>query len=285
MNARLRRRRPRLRLEGAQAVIAGAGGPIGRAVAVALAAAGSDVVCIDADAVAASTTAASCADRGVTARAEAADLGDPDAVAELAGRLAPELGRLDVLVNVGGGTPSGRFSDLGPAGWAAARTSGLDAVVHACQLLAPSGTAGRRVHIANVVPAAALRAGPQQAMSAATGAGVAALTLALRADRRRRRSAVGVSLVLAGRTATAVTTSSGRRPARLPRGGQAPEAVAAAVLRAIRTDRAVVLAGRDARRAWRRRRLVPAAAARLGDRARGLRGATGSALRLPVVTR
>ncbi|MFP5579559.1 MAG: SDR family NAD(P)-dependent oxidoreductase [Acidimicrobiia bacterium] len=283
MSDRLGRRRARLRLEGGQAVVAGAGDAIGRAVAVALAAAGSDVVCIDTDEVAASTTAASCADRGVTARAETADLGDPVAAAELAGRLAPELSRLDVLVNVGGGTPSGRLADLGPAGWAAGRTGGLDAVVHACQLLAPSGGDRRRAHIANVVPAAALVAGPDHVAPAITGAGVAALTLALRAD--RRRSQIGVTLVVAGRTATAVTVPPGHRRLRPPRGGQAPEAVAAAVLRAIRADRAVVLAGPDAQRAWRRRRLVPGAVRRPPGRAATSHLATGSGLVLSAAGR
>jgi short-subunit dehydrogenase len=264
-------------------VVAEAGGPIGRAVAVALAAAGSDVVCIDADEVAASATAASCADRGVTARAEAADLGDPVAVAELAGRLAPELSRLDVLVNVGGGTPSGRLADLGPAGWAAGRTGGLDAVVHACQLLAPSGGDRRRTHIANVVPAASLVAGAEHVVPAITGAGVAALTLALRADRRRSR--VGVSLVVAGRTATAVTVPPGQRRLRPPRGGQAPEAVAAAVLRAVRADRAVVLAGPDARRAWGRRRLVPGTVRRPPGRAETSHLPSGSGFVLPAAAR
>ena len=264
-------------------MVAGAGGPIGRAVAVALAVAGSDVVCIDADEVAASTTAASCADRGVTARAEAADLGDLVAVAELAGRLAPELGRLDVLVNAGGGTPSGRLADLGPAGWAAGRTGGLDAVVHACQLLAPSGGDRRRAHIVNVVPAAALVAGPDDVAPAITGAGVAALTLALRADRRRSR--VGVTLVVAGRTATAVTVLPGQRRLRPRRGGQVPEAVAAAVLRGIRADRTVVLAGPDARRAWGRRRLVPGTVRRPPGRAATSHLPSGSGPVLPAAAR
>lgn len=275
--------RPRVRLQGAQAVVTGAGGPVGRAVAVALAAAGSDVVCVDADEAAAQTTAASCADRGVTARAEVADLGDADAAAALAGQLGPELGRLDVLVNVSGGVGSERLADLGPSGWATERGRGLDAVVHACQLLTPVPGDRRRAQIVNVVPAAALLAGPRRAVVAATGASVAALSLAMRADRARSR--VGVSLVVAGRTATAVTAPAGRQRAR-PRRGQAPEAVAAAVVRAIRADRAVVRAGVDARLAWHLRRLLPVAAGRLAARpTRSPRRGSGAALGAPVVAR
>lgn len=275
--------RPRVRLDGAQAVVTGAGGPVGRAVAVALAGAGSDVVCVDADDVAASTTAASCADRGVTARAVAADLGDPDAVAALAGQLAAELGRLDVLVNVCADAPSGRLADVGPAGWLRGRAGGLDAVVHAFQVLSPRPADRRRAQVVNVVPAAALLAGPEHVVGAATGAGVASLSLAMRAD--RHRSGVGVSLVVAGRTATAVTAPAGQRRAR-PGRGQAPEAVAAAVLRAVRADRAVVRTGIDARLAWHLRRVVPVAAGRLVGRSiRSGRRASGAALGAAAVAR
>lgn len=276
--------RRRVRLEGAQALVTGAGGPVGRAVAVALAEEGSDVVCVDADEVAGATTAASCADRGVTSRAVAADVGDADAATALAGELAAEVGRFDVLVNVGLGGPSGRLADLGPAGWAAGRARGLDAVVHACQLLAPVPGGRRRAQIVNVVPAAALLAGPDQAVVAATGAGVAALSLAMRADRSHGR--VGVSLVVAGRTATAVTATPGPRRNGRPRGGQAPEAVAAAVLRAIRTDRAVIRCGIDARLACHLRRLLPVAAGRLAGRStRSLRRAPAPAVGAPAGTR
>jgi short-subunit dehydrogenase len=275
--------RPRVRLDGAQAVVTGAGGPVGRAVAVALADAGSDVVCVDADEAAADTTAASCADRGVSARAFAADLGDPATGSALAGRLHAELTGIDVLVTVSGAGPVGRLPPLGPAGWAAGRSAHLDAVVHAVQLLGPTPGA-RRAQVVHVVPAAALLAGPDQPVGAAAVAGLAALSLAMRADRRRSR--VGVSLVCAGRTATPGEAPAGRGslvPRRRPGGGgQAPEAVAAAVLRAIRSDRAVVHAGLDARLAWHLHRMLPATAHRLPTRAPGPPWATSAGPAAPT---
>jgi 7-alpha-hydroxysteroid dehydrogenase len=96
----------RFRLDGATAVVTGAGRGLGAAVATALAEAGADVV------IAARTAAQleEVADRiraaGRKAHPVAVDLADPDAAAALADAAVEQFGRLDVVVNnVGGAMP------------------------------------------------------------------------------------------------------------------------------------------------------------------------------------
>ncbi|MBG0816491.1 SDR family NAD(P)-dependent oxidoreductase [Planomonospora sp. ID82291] len=84
------------------ALVTGAGSGIGRAMAVAFAAAGARVVACDIDAAGAERTAADIADGGGSAVAAVADVADEASVAALAETALGAYGRVDVLCNNAG---------------------------------------------------------------------------------------------------------------------------------------------------------------------------------------
>jgi NAD(P)-dependent dehydrogenase (short-subunit alcohol dehydrogenase family) len=90
------------RLAGQVAVVTGAGGGIGRAIACAFAAEGASVVVADIDADAASATAAAIASNGGTALAVPTDVTSPNAQDALFGHVRRAFDRLDILVNNAG---------------------------------------------------------------------------------------------------------------------------------------------------------------------------------------
>jgi NAD(P)-dependent dehydrogenase (short-subunit alcohol dehydrogenase family) len=89
-------------LAGRVSVVTGAARGIGRALAVALAEAGSDVAVLVRDPSACETLLEELGKLGVRAAAFAADVTDAPAVRRAAGEIAGEFGRIDVLVNNAG---------------------------------------------------------------------------------------------------------------------------------------------------------------------------------------
>lgn len=104
----------RFRLDGAAAVVTGAGRGIGAATAVALAEAGADVVVAARTADQLEEVAGRVAATGRRAVPVVGDLSDLDAVASLAEVTDRELGRLDVVVNNLGGTMPRPLLDTSP---------------------------------------------------------------------------------------------------------------------------------------------------------------------------
>lgn len=88
-------------LEGRRALITGAGRGIGRAITESLAGAGAEVVLVARSSEQVEATAESIRERGGTARAITADLGDHDALPDLVDR-AEESGPLDIVVHSAG---------------------------------------------------------------------------------------------------------------------------------------------------------------------------------------
>lgn len=96
-----------MKIEGQRAVVTGGGAGIGRAISLALASRGCDVVVADVDEQAASAVAKEAAGKGVRAVAAACDVTSLESVEALAERAWSELGGVDLLFNnagVGGGT-------------------------------------------------------------------------------------------------------------------------------------------------------------------------------------
>ncbi len=89
-------------LAGRVSVVTGANRGIGRALAGALAEAGSDVALLVRDPDSAAGVVAEVADRGVRAIAVGADVTRPEQVERAVARIAADLGRVDVLVNTAG---------------------------------------------------------------------------------------------------------------------------------------------------------------------------------------
>ena len=103
------------RFAGRVAVVTGGSGGIGRAVCAGFADEGASVAVLDLDRAACESTAASLGEAD-HARGYAVDVRDPAAVADVMGRVAADLGSLDVLVTLAGGslgTPKG-LEDIEP---------------------------------------------------------------------------------------------------------------------------------------------------------------------------
>jgi NAD(P)-dependent dehydrogenase (short-subunit alcohol dehydrogenase family) len=174
------------RLEGRVALVSGAGGPMGQAIALNLAAQGARLLLTDISAgrldatvkqlEASMVEAARSEDRVVAVRANAMDRGEAAAVVEAG---LARLGRIDILVNVVGGirgsslyTP---FLQLDEAQWDSTFALNLKPGFHLIQLVAPGmfeRGSGKIVNVSSVVFAGE----GGQADYAAAKAAVASLT-------------------------------------------------------------------------------------------------------------
>jgi NAD(P)-dependent dehydrogenase (short-subunit alcohol dehydrogenase family) len=105
-------------LAGRRAVLTGATGDIGRAIAIALADHGASVGLLARRLDVLETIAADLRSRGVDATTAQCDVTDPDSVAAAAEKVSNDLGDIDIVVNNAGGT---RFIaaplDINPRGW------------------------------------------------------------------------------------------------------------------------------------------------------------------------
>ena len=99
------------------AVVTGAGRGIGRAIALRLAGAGADVVCISRTVENSEKVAAEVRALGRRAWALAVDVSDPAQVVAAAERILAEAGRVDVLVNNAGVTRDGLLMRMSEADW------------------------------------------------------------------------------------------------------------------------------------------------------------------------
>lgn len=104
-------------LTGQVAVVTGAGRGIGRAVALKLAGAGADVVCVSRTVENSEKVAAEVRALGRRAWAVAVDVADPAQVGAAAEKILAEAGRVDVLVNNAGVTRDGLLMRMSESDW------------------------------------------------------------------------------------------------------------------------------------------------------------------------
>ena len=253
-----------VKLPGALVLVTGAGSGIGRATALAFARAGSRVVAVDINAEAAEKTAAACTEAGApVAVAYVCDVSDAEAVNALAERVHSEHGVLDVLVNNAGVGMSGPFADMSIDDWRWIRSVNLDGVVHGCHAFGPAMVERGRGQIVNVASALGYTPRATESAYVTTKAGVIALSQCLRAEWGRK--GVGVSVVCPGVTNTPiVATTRFVGPAGAPQSatkvfarGHTPESVAAAIVVAVRRDRAIVPVGIESQVGWLMHRFAP----------------------------
>jgi len=251
-------------LDGARAVVTGAGSGIGEAIAGEMARRGSWVVAVDQHLDAAEKTAAACAEVGPAGHPMACDVTDAGAVAALAGRVHEDLDPVDVLVNNAGVGMSAHLTDMTIDDWRRIRDVNLDGVVHGCHAFAPAMLERGRGHVVNVSSGLGYVMRATEPAYVATNAAVLALSQCLRAD--WAGSGVGVSAICPGVIDAPVLDTS-RMPGHQADGagrlrrlfgrGHPPELVARDVVVAIRHDKAVVAVGWEAKLGWWAHRLLP----------------------------
>jgi NAD(P)-dependent dehydrogenase (short-subunit alcohol dehydrogenase family) len=167
-------------LTGKVAVVAGGGGGLGRASALDLARAGVALALADVDEASLHTTATEARAHGVEVVESVTDVRDPDALAALFDACDESLGRLDILVNVVGGTFRSAFTDVSAKGRDALVRTNFTWVLDATQRAAVRMTAaGHGGSIITITSIEAHRAAPGYAVYAAMKAAVTHLTRTL----------------------------------------------------------------------------------------------------------
>lgn len=145
-------------LRGQVALVTGAAGGLGEAIALAFAAHGADLVLSDRQAEALDAVASRCRAAGVRAQTLVADLGDADAARSLGTRAAGVFGRIDTLVcNAGMQGPAGPLLDASTDDWQRVFQVNLASAHALCATLVPGMAqrgAGRVILMASI---AALR--------------------------------------------------------------------------------------------------------------------------------
>lgn len=123
-------------LQGKVALIAGGGGGLGRAIALDYARAGMHLALLDRNEELLARTVADAGEAGETPLAATVDVRDADAVSAAFADTQARFGRLDVLVNVAGGTFKADFVDTKAKGWDAIIRANFGWLLHSTQLAA-----------------------------------------------------------------------------------------------------------------------------------------------------
>ncbi|MCK2221689.1 SDR family oxidoreductase [Actinomadura sp. ATCC 31491] len=187
-------------LSGKQALVTGASKGIGRAVALAYAAAGADVALVSRSAETLAEVAKEIEALGRRAVVLPADLTDREAAAGAVAAAVDGLGHLDIVVNNAGGSNfMVEFKDLRLSGWDKIMRLNLDSAMAVCHAVAPHLLERGSGSVINVASVAALGA-PFLAPYAAAKAGVVALTKTLAVE--WAAAGVRVNALCPGWTAT-----------------------------------------------------------------------------------
>ena len=167
-----------LRLHGRIALVTGAAGGIGAAIAATLAAHGCRVYLGDTNLDAAGRAAEDC---GRNAEAIPLDVGRAAAAAETIGRIARERGRLDILVNNAGILKTGPVAEATIADWDDVCRVNLSGVFYCCKAALPVMVAQGYGKIVNIASVSAVKGGGSfgNVLYGTTKAGVVALTKGL----------------------------------------------------------------------------------------------------------
>jgi NAD(P)-dependent dehydrogenase (short-subunit alcohol dehydrogenase family) len=239
-------------LEGKVAVVTGAGSGIGRAIAEALAARGVTVAAADINV---ATVKELVADLGGAGTAHQVDVSAETEVRALRDEVIGTHGRVDILVNNAGVAPAPTpLAEMPLTDVRRVLEINLFGAVHGSTIFLPDLLARPEAGLVNVSSYCGLVGMPRMVPYTTSKFGVRGLSEALRME--LAGTPVAVTLVLPGATRTSLMTNSPlveeSRRAELQKifddnPGMTPEAVAAAVVRGIRSGRPRVLTGKDTR--------------------------------------
>ena len=166
-------------LEGKRALVTGSSRGLGRAMAIALAEAGADVVCASSKAGGADDTAKCVESLGRRAWRVSADLADRQAVLRMAGDAQSQAGSIDILVNNGGTIARQPAVDYSEAEWDRVINTDLDSVWFLSQYFGRGMVERRSGKIINIASVLSFSGGITVPAYTASKHAVAGLTKAL----------------------------------------------------------------------------------------------------------
>jgi NAD(P)-dependent dehydrogenase (short-subunit alcohol dehydrogenase family) len=238
------------------AVVTGGGGGIGRALALAFADEGMDVVLSDVDLSAAQTVADEVKGRGVRSLSVQTDVSDRAAVERLAEATYREMGGTHVLCNNAGVVTMRLAQDMSEADWDWVLGVNLYGVIHGIEAFLPRMLAANEGgHIVNTSSIAGLVPAAIPGIASYTTAkyGVVGLSESLALDLADK--GIGVSVMCPGGVRSRIGEAGRNRPAEyggpeapspvpgdvVPQETIEPEQLAAQIVRAIRANELYVL--------------------------------------------
>lgn len=252
-------------------LITGAASGIGRATALAAAAAGAELVLTDINATGLDETVADIRrDGGVVLMAQAFDITDYDAVTAFAEKVHAEHSSLDIVMNVAGTSAWGTVENLEHKHWRRMVDVNLMGPIHVIEnFVPPMVRAGKGGSLVNVSSAAGLLALPWHAAYSASKYGIRGVSEVLRFDLDQHD--ITVHLVVPGAVDTPLVHSvelvgvdrESPRIQRLTKSftkhAVSPEHVAASILRGVTRNRFLVYTSFDIRFGywWARKFALP----------------------------
>lgn len=255
--------------QGRIAFVTGAGSGIGRATAIALAKQGMVVAVSDLDEQSAAATTEHILAMGNQARAFVLDVSSPEQVEAVAEVVRQSLGVPAVLVNNAGIAAGGYFLDTSAESWDRVIGINLMGVVHCCRVFVPAMVAaGGPGHIVNISSMLGYTAVKGVTAYCASKFGVLGFSESLRAEMAEH--GIGVSAICPGMIRTNIINSSilespdedveDKRAlidAMYEKRNYTPERVAAAIIKAVRRNRAVMPVAPEAWLAYYLKRWAP----------------------------
>ncbi|HEX9064641.1 MAG TPA: SDR family oxidoreductase [Streptosporangiaceae bacterium] len=252
---------------GRSAIVTGGGSGIGAALVAALAARGASVVAADIDEAAVRAVASAMPAGGGDVTAVVVDVCDAEAVAGLVTQVAAERDGLDLMFSNAGIAIGGTAEELTLDHWNRVIDVNVRGVVHGVHAAYPLMLRQGRGHLVNTASLAGLVPGPGLAPYTAAKHAVVGLSLSLRAEgagRGVRVSAICPGFVDTpllrhvnpGLPQTEIGANAAALAARLGKLYRA-EALAEDILAGVERNRALIVAPRSARVAWRMARYAP----------------------------
>jgi short-subunit dehydrogenase len=256
-----------LKLQGRTAVVTGAAGGIGRAIAASLARRRCHLALADIDEAALERTAAELAAPGVRISRHHLDVSDAAAVAAFPQRVTAEHAGVDVLVNNAGVAMFGTFEKVAPADFEWLFAINFWGVVRMTRAFLPLLHESEDARLVNISSLFGLIAPPGNAAYCASKFAVRGFSEALRHELKETR--IGVTVVHPGGVATSIAKNARFPPSitadeaaerrnsfgsflRLP-----PEVAGETIVRGIENRKPRVLVGSDAKRISIIERLLP----------------------------
>jgi NAD(P)-dependent dehydrogenase (short-subunit alcohol dehydrogenase family) len=252
-----------MNLDGARAVITGAGSGLGRALCLELARHQARVLVSDRDVPSAEETAHQVEQAGGKALVQGCDVTQPEQVEQLAERAFSQLGGVDLLINNAGVAGAGEVGLLPLAEWKRVLDVNLWGVIHGCHTFVPRLRQQGSGHILNIASAAGLLSVGNMAPYNVSKAGVVSLSETLYLE--LKSAGIGVTVACPTFFRSNLAASAQYTDPKLGKAGSqlvaearvGPDWVARECLRAVARKARYALPLADGRWAWRLKRLSP----------------------------